>query len=357
MFSTLDWAVKGASGLSRSTILNETECGQPTAANDSFGDWKIDYREFHPIYPSPAANAHTDGTQVSVTPDVPTLEAEIAALVQEAQQSLRQSEVECWDTGQNLQGRAADSNNVGRFSATIPKNIEVKVNKPSLERRAWDPDIRVNDPVRALEAVSSRDAQSSRAILAVLLGTSLAIGWIVRLPPFFVESHLPIPTIERQIHPSAEVPDSDSRVTLGSPETNREATPRPGSASKIALPVASIPGHRRDSPNSAPQQSKAVKTSLVAQRRAGPSEPAASGFGRRPDVLPRSIPFPETKPTTVDGWTVRDVLGGTAILEGPDGIWRAARGDSVPGLGRLESIVRWGSRWIVVTDKGLVSTP
>jgi hypothetical protein len=240
MFCTLDWAVKGPSGLSRSTILNEIECDQPTAANNFFGDWKIDYREFHPIYPSPAANADTDGTQASVTPDVPTLEAEIAALVQEAQESLRQSEDDCWSTGQNLQGQAADSNNVGRVLATIPKNIEVEVNEPSLERRAWDPDIRINDPVRALEAVSSRDAQSSRAILAVLLGTSLAIGWIVRLPPSFVESHLP--TIEQQIHPSAEVPDSDNRVTVGSPETNREATPRPGNASKIALPAAGIPG-------------------------------------------------------------------------------------------------------------------
>jgi hypothetical protein len=30
---------------------------------------------------------------------------------------------------------------------------------------------------------------------------------------------------------------------------------------------------------------------------------------------------------------------------------------SVPGLGKVNSIVLWGKRWIVVTNKGLISTP
>jgi hypothetical protein len=347
MLGTLDWDA---------TILNEIESGQPTAANNRLGNWKIDYREFHPISPPHSENADTDGTQVSVTPDAPTLEAEIAALVREAQESLRSPEDNRWSTGQDLQGQTADSNNVSKFLATLPRNIEVKVNEPSLERRASIPDIRINDPVRAMEVVSSRDARTSGAVLAVLLGTSLAIGLIVRLPPSFVESYLPT-AFQQKSHPSGEVLDSNNRVTVSSPETNREATSRPGNTSKIAVPASGIPGHRRESAQSVPQQFKAVKTSLVAQQSAGPSSPAASGFGRRPDILPRSIPFPETKPTTIEGWTVRDVIGGKAILEGPDGIWRAARGDSVPGLGRLESIVRWGSRWIVVTDGGLISTP
>jgi hypothetical protein len=68
-------------------------------------------------------------------------------------------------------------------------------------------------------------------------------------------------------------------------------------------------------------------------------------------------PVPETKPGTIEGWTVREVAGGTALLEGPNGQWRATNGDTVPGLGRVDSIVRWGNRWIVATSKGLVSTP
>ena len=51
-----------------------------------------------------------------------------------------------------------------------------------------------------------------------------------------------------------------------------------------------------------------------------------------------------------------EVRDGTAVLEGPDGIKMAARGDMVPGIGRIDSIVRWGNRWIVATAHGLIAT-
>jgi hypothetical protein len=69
------------------------------------------------------------------------------------------------------------------------------------------------------------------------------------------------------------------------------------------------------------------------------------------------VAAPETKPATIPGWTVVDVRDGTAVLEGPDGIRMAARGDTIPGVGRVESIVRWGSRWVIATAAGLIATP
>jgi hypothetical protein len=66
-------------------------------------------------------------------------------------------------------------------------------------------------------------------------------------------------------------------------------------------------------------------------------------------------PVPETRPATIPGWTVREVAGGSAVLEGPRGALRVARGESIPGLGRVEAIVRWGNRWIVTTERGLIS--
>lgn len=68
------------------------------------------------------------------------------------------------------------------------------------------------------------------------------------------------------------------------------------------------------------------------------------------------VAAPETRPATIPGWTVVDVRDGTAVLEGPDGIRMAARGDTVPGIGRVESIVRWGSRWVIATANGLIAT-
>src|SRR5271156_4968887 len=68
-------------------------------------------------------------------------------------------------------------------------------------------------------------------------------------------------------------------------------------------------------------------------------------------------PVQETRPKTIEGWTIREVVNGVAVLEGPNGVWRSRRGDTVPGLGKVDSIVFWGHRWIVATSRGLVSTP
>ncbi len=69
-------------------------------------------------------------------------------------------------------------------------------------------------------------------------------------------------------------------------------------------------------------------------------------------------PTPETRRTTIEGWRLREVANGTAVLEGPSGsIWRTTSGDIVPRLGRVNSIVRWGNRWIVATSRGIISMP
>jgi hypothetical protein len=83
---------------------------------------------------------------------------------------------------------------------------------------------------------------------------------------------------------------------------------------------------------------------------------AGTATQERTKLFSRPAAVPETRPTTVEGWTIREVAGGTVVLDGPSGAWRAAQGDTVPGVGRIDSIVRWGSRWIVATTKGLIST-
>jgi len=70
----------------------------------------------------------------------------------------------------------------------------------------------------------------------------------------------------------------------------------------------------------------------------------------------RPSPVPDTKPTTIAGWTVREVYGEKAVLVGPDHVWTVRTGDTVPGVGQIDTIVRWGNRWIVATTAGLIST-
>ena len=59
----------------------------------------------------------------------------------------------------------------------------------------------------------------------------------------------------------------------------------------------------------------------------------------------------------VEGWVVRDVYRGTALIEGRMGMIEVDKGDTVPGLGRVDAIRKQDGRWVVVTSKGLIVPP
>ena len=57
---------------------------------------------------------------------------------------------------------------------------------------------------------------------------------------------------------------------------------------------------------------------------------------------------------TIEGWVLRDVARGGALIDGRRGIYEVYAGDFVPGLGRVDAIRRQDGRWVVVTTKGLI---
>jgi len=121
-------------------------------------------------------------------------------------------------------------------------------------------------------------------------------------------------------------------------------------------------GVRRLASTSGLQTAPAISAVSSAGAKAEAAWPGGARFSLDPASTQANTREPlvaiaETKPTTIDGWTVLDVRGGTAVLEGPEGVRTAARGDTVPGIGRIDSIVRWGNRWIVATANGLIATP
>ena len=70
---------------------------------------------------------------------------------------------------------------------------------------------------------------------------------------------------------------------------------------------------------------------------------------------PATSPKPEVgRLPTVEGWVLRDVANGGALIEGRRGIYEVYAGDPVPGLGRVDAIRRQDGRWVVVTSKGLI---
>jgi hypothetical protein len=73
--------------------------------------------------------------------------------------------------------------------------------------------------------------------------------------------------------------------------------------------------------------------------------------------LPNGPIAPERKAASLEGWTLRKVINGIAVLAGPSGIWRATPGDTLPGVGKVESYIRSNGQWIVTTSNGLISMP
>ena len=60
----------------------------------------------------------------------------------------------------------------------------------------------------------------------------------------------------------------------------------------------------------------------------------------------------------IDGWTVRHVSRGVAIIQGRRmGAIEVEAGDIVPGVGRIELIRRQDGRWIVLTSNGMITSP
>ena len=75
--------------------------------------------------------------------------------------------------------------------------------------------------------------------------------------------------------------------------------------------------------------------------------PAATPAAVAPKVEVARLP-------TVEGWVLRDVANGGALIEGRRGMYEVYAGDPVPGLGKVDAIRRQDGRWVVVTSKGLV---
>jgi len=174
-------------------------------------------------------------------------------------------------------------------------------------------------------------------LVAAALVASFGLGWAGGLSWPQFASELGLVEVAQKETRSPRMSDARSSGKIEGARKTASATDSPTIVGSIPKPPALLPVAR-------------PSISSASHANAGPSATAIAL--RQPLVA-----APETKPATIPGWTVVDVRDGTAVLEGPDGIRMAARGDTIPGLGRVESIVRWGSRWVIATAGGLIATP
>lgn len=100
--------------------------------------------------------------------------------------------------------------------------------------------------------------------------------------------------------------------------------------------------------------------SLAAQSERRPVAPAP--VARAEPVQTGSLAEAKPKPAAVEtpavieGWAVRDVYDGTAMLEDRRRrLVEVAAGASIPGVGRVEAVERRGRAWVVVTRQGVIT--
>ena len=101
-----------------------------------------------------------------------------------------------------------------------------------------------------------------------------------------------------------------------------------------------------------------LNKAIEALERLSRGEPASAGKDVTGAIPPLAGLAPQGgKAGGVEGWVVRDVHRGTALLEGRMGLIEVDPGDVVPGLGRVDAIRKQDGRWVVVTPRGLIMSP
>jgi hypothetical protein len=270
--------------------------------------------------------------------DAPTLEAEIGALIREAGDSLREAPTESPQAAEAtwISGRASE------FESLPPDQIGITVPTAS----GWDH--------RSGTGIGDDDLRFRLILTTGVLLAALGIAWMGGLGSnrFFSPSHKPLT--------SSSAPHFGSEHENSRPATTGDVAPNTTGEQNVVTATSLKLGRGQESPHGAAQPAAAPTkpASKVARQNRSSAAPPEAAAQQRAKALPepRPAPTPETRPTTIPGWTVREVIGGTVILEGPNGPVKVTRGNMVPGLGKIDSIVRWGSRWIVATSKGLIAT-
>ncbi|MDH2351263.1 hypothetical protein QCM80_11360 [Bradyrhizobium sp. SSUT112] len=106
----------------------------------------------------------------------------------------------------------------------------------------------------------------------------------------------------------------------------------------------------RATPPAAPAQTAAAVPAKETTGSIAPTQVATAAVAPAPAAPKTEV----GRLPTVEGWVLRDVSNGGALVEGRGGLYEVYAGDPIPGVGRVDAIRRQDGRWVVVTSKGLI---
>jgi hypothetical protein len=324
MLYTIAEAAK-ATSLAESLILRGIEDGQITGSKNVSGEWHVQDAELHSFYLSIAQDYCKRQWQADLRKgDGRSQQAEIANIADNDERRVGQEQTE---------------------TRTGADQAETSPSTPATAS-TWQVEIRIDDRDR-ISASDSRPALRPTRIRFTTATVLLALGCSGAVSSFYFFGRSQVP----------EQKANSSNPVLGSEKASIPVTTlEPRSGEEIIGNVASATANAIDHPHESTKNlSQAPSPPPAVTEQDTTTSHTAAKKGQTKAV--RNVPVPETRPTTLKGWTVRNVVNGIATVEGPGGTWKAARGDTLPGLGKVDSVVLWGNRWIVATSQGLITSP
>ncbi len=104
------------------------------------------------------------------------------------------------------------------------------------------------------------------------------------------------------------------------------------------------------------RQTATLVTGSITQQGAAPSQDQAQVLtqGQTQVAKVEEAKQPDAKQQRLEGFVLREIFDGVALIEGRRGIIEVMPGQNVAGIGRIEKFERRGRQWVVVTDKGFI---
>jgi hypothetical protein len=261
-------------------------------------------------------------------------------------------------------------------SAAEQDGTKASTSEPTIEAKASVPEISAVDAIKkpdlsATQDLTDRHAQAAVSskrgrfpLLAASVAIAAAVGSAAGAGAFGMAAHFLTPApIPQQIEPSDDARELRERVgqlrasvkslsdTVAALRTAVDSSGKGQGAQLVKLneQVAKLQEavERSERQHAEPNArlSKAIEALERGDRRGQAPETTGS--------IPTPTPRPELpKPAIVEGWVLRQVIDGVAILEGRDRVIEVEPGDVIRGVGRVEDIRRKDGRWVVVTAKG-----
>ena len=256
------------------------------------------------------------------------------------------------DVSQEATDSAATGAEAKATGAEAAATIDAKPN--ATETPARDPSI--GDNVRSFALAPYKPpAQYRFVLLAASVAIAAALGGLIGSVSTL---GLASPKPEAADNSSRQLEAAFTRVTkevaalkASIDASNRAATTQ---VSKITERF-----DRSEKAQTEPSQKLAALTETVAKL----EKRLAAGASTDDNIVTGSIPHraaaqaapkDQSKPAIVEGWVLRDIYRGRALVEGRSGLYEVAPGGLLPGVGRVETITQQNGRWVVVTPKGLI---